>query len=112
MRDLTQQEIDNKPDWSDRYMILGGVLFYVDKVDQLEFGKHRVHKLYFDYEKCKPIQTKQFDITKHEFQDSITGLKAEISDENLVIQFQNGAPNWTFFSKDDVAAMANHFKLI
>lgn len=28
MRQITQQEIDNAPDWADEYMFLNGMLFY------------------------------------------------------------------------------------
>lgn len=50
------------------------------------------------------------DIAKHEFADSIAGIKVdtEIDTETLILKINGG---WIFFDKDDVIAMAKHFKL-
>jgi hypothetical protein len=52
------------------------------------------------------------NITTHEFSDDIAGTTATNADEDTItIKFTAGAAHWTFFDKDDVIAMAKHFKV-
>ena len=113
MRDLTQEEIDNKPEWATHFVIAqtGRLVYESESLWAFEGGLENDR---FDGlpANAKPIPTKTFDITQYEFEDSITEAKAEVSGDNLVLNFPHGAPKWIFFDKDDVAAMAKHFKLI
>jgi hypothetical protein len=54
----------------------------------------------------------QQELTNHEFSDDIAGTTVTNADEDIIsIKFTEGAAHWTFFDKDDVIAMAKHFKL-
>ena len=51
-------------------------------------------------------------ITTHEFSDDIAGIEVTNADEDTItIKFTAGAAHWTFFDKEDVIAMAKHFKI-
>ena len=52
------------------------------------------------------------ELTNHEFSDDIAGIKVTNADEDTItVKFTAGAAHWAFFDKDDVIAMAKHFKL-
>jgi hypothetical protein len=51
-------------------------------------------------------------IEDHEFSDEIAGIIATNADENTItLKYTAGAAHWSFFDKEDVIAMAKHFKL-
>jgi len=49
-------------------------------------------------------------IVKHEFSDSIAHVACANADENQVSIKMKSTP-WLFFDKNDVIALAKHFKL-
>lgn len=99
MRELTQQEINDAPDWATHY--------YVDYDDSVSFNGGAGHS--------KPIPRKPFDIGEYEFSDKdifnhfITKDKSRINfdfDSELMPSDTIG------FNKQDAIAIAKHFKLI
>ena len=104
MRELTQQEIDNAPDWATHYaMDDDGEIFWQRK---LVSGCHSSEK---------PIPRKPFDIGWYEFSDKdifnhfITKDKSRVNfdfDSELMPSDTIG------FNKQDAIALAKHFKLI
>lgn len=95
MRDLTQQEIDNAPAFCDRYSVGvdGSLIFYAEHV-----GAGR------------PIPRKPFDISGHNFSDTISEIKV-VSANAVGACIKRPGEYWIMLDKQDAIALAKHFKL-
>jgi len=115
MRDLTQQEIDNAPEWATHYIILefSSLVRYTDGIKFVcGKSKHEISvpsELDDPLDNAKPIPRKPFDISGYEFSGDISTIKARVSDNHLVLEFVTKQP-WVSISESDVEAMAKHFK--
>ena len=109
MRDLTQQEIKNAPEWATHYFIdcMGHVTF------ESELLWQRVGTLYAEHSRAglsndvKPVPRKAFDISEYKFSDcylTVNNSWDDIIELACVIDFID-------IRKNDAIAMAKHFKL-
>jgi len=110
MRELTQQEIDNAPEWATHYKVVKSVTLQNHPVIFVACEDEAAS--IYNYE---PVPRKPFDISEHEFSDKdifnhfITKDKSRINfdfDSDLMPSDTIG------FNKDDAIAIAKHFKLI
>lgn len=91
MRDLTQEEIDNAPEWATHY--------YVHHNDLVSFNCCREGRLIFD-------------ITKHE-SECVFGIRIGEFDSSI-LEFDAADGHTTIgvsISKDDAIAFGKHYKL-
>ena len=100
MRELTQQEIDDAPEWATQYLIDSGRVEYysVDGINSA-YG-------------AKPIPRKPFDISNHEFDDKFHLTSCHVDDCGDVEISLANSPTDTYITKQDAIALAKHFKLI
>ena len=119
MRDLTQEEIDNKPDWATDYGIdTAGTIRWSDNLYfQWADDNKKTPKNACGIEfKTKPIPSKPFDISVHVCNDKDSKIEVDHhhSDgvERLCIEVDAAYSCFAYMDKDDVTAMAKHFKLI
>ena len=116
MRDLTQNEIDNAPEWATRYAIVANDICYVDDKYWIVLGTDGVsmkEKMLLDnprsHEYTKPIPRKEFDITSYEFDDKFNIMILEVNDDSSVSLDVDTVD--TYITKQDAIALAKHFKL-
>lgn len=109
MRNITQTEIDNAPEWATHYTILNfGVLYqnneyFQSDVDGFKCVQSRVS------DEAQPIQRKEFDISEYEY--SHGGLKLHSVDDvngDLYLSHYREVHRRT---REDAIAEAKHFKL-
>ena len=127
MRELTQQEIDNAPDWATHYYVseLGGsdVVHYLNKEklrmsmtdDLLGSITAKVSKRCQSYIMTKPIPRKPFDIRSHTFSDEDVNYQGQSNENCLDLAVDdNSDDDCSYFciTKQDAIAIAKHFKLI
>jgi hypothetical protein len=66
--------------------------------------------MHYDEQREKLIENP--DIKNHVFSDDILGIKIPDADNDIItLKFTAGEAHWCFFDKNDVIAMAKHFKL-
>ncbi len=111
MRGLTQEEIDNAPDWATHYRAIDSEVQYESTTKWMAIG------VYFPFiirgpfsqksklTKCKPIPSKSFYISEHEFD----GLFYQ-GGSSYRVDFNIDMESFSL-SKDDVIALSKHFKL-
>jgi len=110
MRQLTQTEIENAPDWADEYYIDIKDVWYVNKKYGMAKMNGRVRNIKSHSSiilDAKPIPRKEFDIGEYEFSDGDVLIDDIMSDE---IVFESPGVGYSLL-KEDVIALAKHFKL-
>lgn len=121
MRDLTQEEIDNAPEWATHYMICNddrarykGLSLGGDSHNYQTMGNLLVLTMSYGY---KSIPVKDFDINSHSFGEKQWYIDGKVEpQEELAIcddkLFDDYAVHYEFIiNKEDAAALAKHFKL-
>ena len=110
MRELTQQEIDNAPEWATGYFItpgFNGVTYESHEFYQYLPCGSRVEQLSSGLSvNAKPIPRKEFDISEYEFSDS--EVEVETNEDGTVWLC---AVAYSSVNKRDAIALAKHFKL-
>lgn len=110
MRKLTQQEIDQAPEWAVEYYFDDKDLWYVNKKWRMAKilgcvrNLKRHSSVLID---AKPIPRKEFDISEYAPTDSDTSLY--VGPE--LIYIQNISRDMAEVRKKDSIALAKHFKL-
>ena len=106
MRDLTQQEIDDAPEWADGYAIDhdGNVEWYLGKCYLVEDANFFIEP--------QPIPRKPFDISEYEFDDKFHLTSCHVDECGDVSICLANSPADTYITKQDAIALAKHFKLI
>ena len=117
MRDLTEKELEKWPHWATHYRVDESRILFESKDKWMEVGtkfpfiSRGPFKQNSKLTKCreKPVleDKKPFDITQHEWSDSIADIEAE-SGDTLVLKFHG---SWISIDKDDAIAIAKHFNL-
>lgn len=115
MRDLTQDEIDNSPEWADKYKVIGEALFFVNKKHQCQLiiskNHSRMHDLFFDYKECQLIPRKitTFNLNKL-IDDNLANNSTNTYRVNnrLYLRFFSKSG---FLEKSDSVKIAKYFKL-
>lgn len=116
MRELTQQEIDQAPDWADNYFIhiVSGSIRWDCNEFYMWFDSDRRREWPIDGE-CgddgQPIPRKEFDITKFDFGDSDIWKVQITKHGNDVIFFTEYGSKLSTVNKEKTIALAKHFKL-
>ncbi len=110
MRKLTQQEIDNAPDWATHYLIVNEVFMWESKTEWSHYGSERVMCNHGLGKASKPIPRKEFDIARCEFD----GLSNVTVDGNFIVfEVVNSDDETTdvYIDKEFTIAAAKKFKL-
>ena len=111
MRELTQTEIDNAPDWATHYFIFTDTAVYENEthfmasIEKLKLRNGGVGMR----KDAKPIPRKEFDISEHEFDDEDVG-EIEFNEEEVQLNMRDGSRP-SILTKVDSIALAKHFKL-
>lgn len=114
MRDLTQEEIDNAPEWATRYRIseLNDGACYINKEKMV--GMWRKNKIKFALVKgssvfkySKPIPRKPFDIGEYDFSDCDAVI--DVAPLTNAIRVSTKSGNNAELTESDVDAMKKHF---
>jgi len=116
MRELTQQEIDDKPEWANSTFINSkGLITWFNnesgKAKVIEWGVDAVilSRVHYAFSHNKPIPRKDFDISPHEWSDPTIVL---IGADDDCIELMCSISHDVFdISRDDFIAGAKHFKL-
>lgn len=109
MRELTQQEIDNAPDWATHYYVMGGGNLMYESLEFWSFaGVATVNPNLGIASSSKPITRKPFDIG--EYDDETDGIHPN---DSPCIEIIDGELRVSGIIQECHAiAIAKHFKLI
>ena len=111
MRDLTQQEIDNAPDWATHYYITpsGTITFESDKMFQSVSGTVHSNVVTGISKRCRSIPRKAFDIRYHDWGDEfIVIVDCDSEHFQLMCTVQNELFG---IHRKDIITMAKHVNL-
>ena len=117
MRKLTQQEIDNAPEWATHYTITRPAslpMYESTKSYQVVDNNRRIQPPKGISSHAKPIPRKEFDIVGYEFSD-VNFDMCEVDGQEIILYVSTHSdlnqPNSITHDKQDVIALAKHFKL-
>lgn len=117
MRDLTTEEIENAPEWADSVFENGhGALcwFSNDTGLALRIGSSAIpvamSSVHYSFKTNKPIHRKEFDISEHKLDRCDDKLVQSGLDLEMCRHDNYANPSFNI-RKQDVIAMAKHFKL-
>ena len=121
MRELTQEEIDNAPEWSSRYYSdeVAGIGYLNTSKGEVLWANSNITRPFSPhaaiFKASKPIPRKQFNISEHKFTDNENLELESQTDKILTFYSCNGenfiAGSYFDFYKHDVISMAKHFRL-
>lgn len=119
MRDLTQKEIDQAPDWAQRYFSEGITALYININDGIiahinapEVTFAPWNELEYALENSQPIPRKEFAISEYQFSDTdIKSVEIDGYADNEYLHFYLHDTNELTHSKSDVITMAKALKL-
>ena len=115
MRDLTQQEIDNSPEWATRYFISESYGIRWSDGSRYQWGDNTIHSISNGgaarmRRESKPIPSKAFDISEYEFSDDEISREVQATSDCVQLDMVDGSRP-ALLDKNDVISLAKHFKL-
>lgn len=113
MRQLTQQEIDQAPEWATHYVIPAGI-----EAIRWRDSKHfqwsdcdcKQNLGGWSILECQPIPRKEFDISAYEFSDLEIERAIQHDSDEVQLDMMDGSRP-ALINKRDAIALAKHFKL-
>ena len=112
MRDLTEEELKLAPEWATHYLIDDVYGFVIYESEDLCWWldlDNPIDNYTFDANESKPINRRSFDISEHEFGDTV-GL-VELDGGELTLNCGTGN-NYVDLRKDDAIAIAKALGVI
>ena len=109
MRELTKEEINGAPRWSDRYIILADELYFVNESHQSRFSDgfaRHTRDLFFDYSKCKKMPKYDIENYTPRWADSFS----IDSDGDILVSISNMDGEITL-DRGDIIALAKTVRL-
>lgn len=111
MRELTQQKIDQAPDWATMYFIKDGICWYNEIFFQWETGNKIKCGNNFNNAEFKPIPRPEFDVNEYEFSDGNIKVAFDNDIVFVDVNYDDFYSQSCEFNKVDIIALAKLVKL-